>query len=218
MNLSIIIASHRPVGYINNVINKIKSLETSLEYEILVSHPEQIDGVINVPELNAGPIPAYNQLAREAKGEIIAGLTDCTPPRYNFFDLYEEATKVFDSRTLKVLGMNIECGGHCYVPGFIPFEPRPQIIRFPVFNRDSLHKEFNGFYFNPSFKYHVGDNWLGVWCSLMGEPAYELENIHLAHSTPHEYVGQYDAQEDAIMLKLFHNFQVDKSYNATLKD
>lgn len=214
--VSILLAGNKSSQHIENIVNRLNSIQTAITYEIIIMSPFNITGpnIKHIAELNSGPIAAYNKLVKYAEGEIICTLTDCSMPTPNFWNFYEQSLNYFQNRKLKVTGIT-DGGGHPRVPNCINITYKPSIIRFPVFEHNSLINNFGGVIFNEMFYYHVADNWLGLWCYLMGEEASELD-IASYSNIPHIYINKYDQQEYQILINLYNCFTSNKNYNARI--
>ncbi len=87
------------------------------------------------------------------------------------------------------------------------------VMRFPIVKMETLMNDLNGNIFNPYFKHHWVDNWLGIYCSLLGQPPFEyLSRGFCYKNSPFPKVRNIsnDEFDYKILLGLLSEFNVSK--------
>jgi hypothetical protein len=156
-----------------------------------------------------GPMYSYNFLAKQMSkdAEFILTLSDGVCYNQGSFGIIEEL-KQFEDFGVTAFSE----GGHPRVPECTGLSHIAEILRWPCFEATSLANDFDGHVFNPSFKYHVGDCWLGTYCYLMGKPRYESRTFKVTNCTSHDYRHHDDDHDIKILKKLCEQFPQNKNY------
>lgn len=224
MDISIFVAI-RDI-YSNNFITLIESIikcNTSYTYEILVSCYDMHQKSVSLSyqgreikvfkdEVKTGSVNAFNSLVKESRGKYIFILTDGVYAPENLFDIVEEL-KELESLNQKLIVTSFTSfpGDHANVPVYANMK-NVHIMRFPCFSRESLKIHFGDVIFNPSFKHHFPDNWLGSFCHLFGETRKESDRVCLLHQ-PHSTRTEDDEYDEKIYKKLLETFKDHKTYD-----
>lgn len=180
------------------VLDNLNTLQCSYEKEILVCSPIQIENkcIYIKDNINSGPVSAYNHLLNYYTGDLVVILTDSVYPDNleNIPIIFEQETK---NKLYKIIG--IKHGGCCFIDHRLELSYRPQIIRWPIIDRNTINKL--GCIFNSSFKYHYCDSWISLFCYYNNNEIFESDNLNLI-SLHHTSDCKYDDYDFNILKKL----------------
>lgn len=216
LDFTFIIASNRPIEeYAGKVITSINNAKDSnkFSYEILISHPKKVclpNTKFFIDKQENGPISSFNRLATLSKGDCIISMSDSVCICCNFEYWANILNKMFTKRKIQIGGT-----GHDQTPKVSELtNVMADIIRFPFVTRKSLYDSLCGYLFHPEFYYHYSDSWIGVWTTLIGEPAIEYGYFNCFTNISHEFNSKYDIKDLSTLLKLSKNFKKNSKYTA----
>ena len=183
-DISFILPTNRDfVDFSKKVIDNINSLNFhDNTYEIIVVSKNEISGenVVYVPEPDKiqGCVNAYNEGYKVSTGDYIFLCSDD-----HYFDLNCPLaievlkSRLFADRKYKILCLPTNRHGPSPLPDYTGCNAI--IARYPVFARQTIEEHLEGYVYNPSFKHHYPDNWLGYWLAQHGEPAIEINKFDM---------------------------------------
>ena len=183
-DISFILPTNRDFGqFSKKVIDNINSLNFyDKTHEIIVVSKTEItgDNVVYVRESEqaSGCVDAYNKGYKVSTGDYIFLCSDD-----HYFDtncpLVIEVLKsrLFAERKYKIVCLPTNKHGPCNLPDYTNCDGI--IARYPVFERETVESHLQGYIYNPSFKHHYPDNWLGYWLQRQGEPAIEINKFDM---------------------------------------
>lgn len=178
---------------INNALSPF-----NIEYEILVyseTQPPNLPYVKWIPEneQHEGCIFGYNTLYQNSTGKYIYIISDDTLLPLTLLNaIFLLESSIFKNRTYKVTSLESPDpywdynnrtqmpirGGLCASPEKLPIElqnekyllpeNRYSVMWFPVFAKETVEKHLNGYIYNPEFKQHYPDNYLGFFLGEFG--------------------------------------------------
>lgn len=155
---------HRAIANINEIGQGSK-----YSYEILVISEHEVSGD-NVRWLKDpcnvdGYVAAVNSAIPHAKGKYLSLAHDDAWFDENYWsaiDLLEGP--IYRRRRLKILSLGTDNGLGSFMPtGY----PKYACIRCVIVSKHTVMNYMNGCIFNPNFRHHFADNWLGYWVTLM---------------------------------------------------
>lgn len=189
MKISIVINSYRDFNSFGlRVIDSILSAPTNLNYEILIGHNAPIfipnSRVKAFVYKDETSVEVLNRACHFVTGDIISFLNDASLVSKNYFTGIENAYYAM-LKNGGVICTSISTNPSCVGDGLPTGHRAPtedlskfpslegNIGKFPLILTKNLHHYLGGKIFNPYFKHHWVDNWLGIFCSLLGKPIFE---------------------------------------------
>ena len=203
MDISFLLPSNRPFSeFAGRVIDNINTLDyKGKTFEVILVHPEEPDGYytpntkwVKDPGTN-GCVEAYNIAYNESIGDHVF--------ESNIPDVIHEFDKAqFADREYEVICLATNHHGPCALPA--RSECAGLIARYPVFSRNTIDTHLGGIIYNPKFRHHYPDNWLGFWLHTQGEPVIEspaynvitFRNECYSHNDSHDENAFYDMVKD----------------------
>tara|TARA_Y100000592_G_scaffold98342_1_gene171210 strand:- start:4198 stop:4875 length:678 start_codon:yes stop_codon:yes gene_type:complete len=205
-----------------NFLNKIK---IDYSYEILIASPKKISCENNIEykifEDTGSSVSCYNNLYKNSTGKFIVCLTGVTLPPANINDLIKKMEIEYNNGTDFIIKSPCDENNHSFViPRWARYaaglsgrgKNAPQIIRYPLFLRDTIDKYLDGVIFAESFIHHYCDNWLGTYCALIGKKVCEETEFKITN-LPHESIKKNDFYDKIVYENLCKNFAKHKKYN-----
>jgi hypothetical protein len=189
-------------------INEI-SKNSKYTYEILITSEHEVKGDnvrwIKEEIFSDGCVGAYNSLVSHAKGKyLVFGTDDCffDDQFYTCIDLLE--SNIYKNRKLKMLCLGTDNGLGSFLPrGY----PKYTVFRVPVISKDTIMNYMNGYIFNPAFKNHYADNWLGFWLtSTFDETIIEIWNTTLHTPDGAPSYNHHNNHDEAVFHQLVQNY------------
>lgn len=210
--ISFLLPSNRHPDIIRKITGNINSLGLE-SYEIVVASTEEVVDTNTVwveDKEECGCVYGFNLAYKHSVGEYIILSTDDHVFDENVRHVITELE--LSENRYKILSITGEDGRPCCIPSDLP---PYQIVRFPVMARETIENDLNGYVYNPNFKHHYPDNWLGFWLGEMGQPSSEISYTKL-HQIEERCCSQYDSYDRDIFYKLIEDFRNgEKSYVKT---
>ena len=221
----IIIPSKRPIEHIQKCLNYIyQTLNLQkYSYQIYIYSSEEIKGdhIKWIKDYGDSAVFGVNYIYHLIKNKTysISTFGDSVGVSPQFFDSVEYILEKFPSnRKIKIASLpDSPQGTPCRLPcgeakDFTHMQKMDGCVsRFPILETDSVETYLNGYLFNPFFKHHWVDNWLGYYLTKLGEPSFEIPLGQLAISTiPHQQFTNHDEHDKKIILKLMEQFNTNK--------
>jgi|ETNvirenome_6_85_1030632.scaffolds.fasta_scaffold02876_8 hypothetical protein len=160
-----------PEKWVNKAIDNINEIgkNSKYSYEILVVSEHRVEGEnvrwIQDEMKTDGYVAAVNSAIPHANGKYLSLAHDDAWFDENYWaaiDLLEGP--IYRRRRLKILSLGTDNGLGSFMPQGYPKYP---CIRCVIVAKETIMNYFNGCIFNPHFKHHFADNWLGYWVTLM---------------------------------------------------
>lgn len=198
-----------PADFVLKSIDNINSLPKGYSYEILVYSKDKIEGEnvtwFEETTFSDGCVAAYNSLVPKANGKwLVHSVDDCffDDQFYTAIDLLE--SYVYDRREIKILSLGSDNGLGSFMPrGY----PKYGVHRYPIVAKSTVINYFGGYMYNPSFKNHYADNWLGYWITLLfDETMVEVWNttIHIGPPTSYNTYNDQDFESFKSLVQRLH--------------
>lgn len=195
--------------YAKKVIDNINSLEfNGLTHEIIFISPENIseENVTCVFDdcTSGGCVWGYNEGYKKSTGKYIFLCSDD-----HYFDKNcISSLKFFNSNHFKNKKIKIFClptnnHGPCDLPEYCDI--KTIIARYPVFERQTVEEYLNGYIYNPIFKHHYPDNWLGYWMAKQSEPIIEISKYDMI-TFNNSCIKTNDSYDEEAFKKLIKNY------------
>jgi glycosyltransferase involved in cell wall biosynthesis len=240
--ISYLIATKRGPDEILDCLSSIHSLPEH-DYEVIVCSP-QTDNVISLHGNHnilyvgdyeiSGSVHAFHKAYSFARGDYICLLIEdiALPP--DFLNILDWMNSDFmKKKTFKVVNLGWDGGPGLYTYGHDDLVDgtsfwRPEtisirddikpysVVPLPFFERKTIDEKLGGFIFNPAFRHHYVDHWLGLFlsknetfephkwrCPVIGK----YKNLrHLAYID-----NSHDAHDFMTLKNLAQNFEAGKT-------
>lgn len=216
IDISFILPTNREHSlYSHKVINNINSLNfNGKTHEIVIVSPNYIEAqnVVYVKEEGQknGCVKGYNDGFNASKGEYIFLCSDD-----HYFDINAPLmtevlkSKLFENRKYKIACFPTNKHGPCMLPDYCEI---PAIIaRYPAFERKTVLEHLEGYIYNPYFKHHYPDNWLGYWLHMQGESPIEINKLDMI-TFSNSCEKMHDQYDEDMFKKLINNYSLYKKY------
>lgn len=171
-------------------------------------------------QLRSGSIAACNESLKACQGDWILSMPDGTYAPKNMFEIIDWIATEYQERTYKISSFSAYNSPPCsllsfkwFQPFYLPLLENPKepgcILRYPCGTRGSFQEL--GCFFNPSFQHRVGDNWLGIWLTLQGEPSREC-NIVSVKQRPHKPRTGNNLYDKSVLIRLLRAWDDSITY------
>lgn len=214
MKISFLMPTNKPFNEFGNKI--LGSLEAAdklgYDYEVLIFSRQPISHPVcrwfdESQYPSEGAVFGYNYLYQHCDGDYIMIGVDDQQFHPSIFEIFKKLESDFANKKFQIL--SAPCRDKCHLnddPN-IGFLPRWVMPRFPAFSRQTIDKELNGCLFNPRFKHHYADSWLGYFMGANGQMAEEC--VECGGVMPFGYNGSFphDNYDKSVFLEMVDNHQ-----------
>ena len=160
-----------PEKWVHKAINNINEIgrDSNYSYEILIVSEHEVSGEnvrwIQDEMKTDGYVAAVNSAIPHARGKYLSLAHDDAWFDENYWSAIELLEgPIYRRRHLKILSLGTDNGLGSFMPrGY----PKYACIRCVIVSKDTVMRHMGGCIFNPTFKHHFADNWLGYWVTLM---------------------------------------------------
>jgi hypothetical protein len=177
MKVSFILATNKAfVGGAQTTIQSIYNADSlNIDYEIVLLSKESVDQPKVVwinDDKQLGSVRSYNYLFTQTNSDYIVLSTDDKQFDPNIFSVFYDLENNYQNHKFKIISLPIHNGygytNPCYLDDDCNLSGKnlvPHCImpRFPIFHSSTIENELCGCLFNPEYRHHYADSWLGYW-------------------------------------------------------
>lgn len=205
MDISFLIPTNREYNRnARRVIDSIRNCAKGYKYEILTFSKFEIpdtrwfpEDYCRYPELGLfgqGEIYGLNWMYRNSLGKYVVICTDGTIFSKKLLTAIDVLKNDYKDKKFKIISVPTIGQNEFFINHVPGSEHLPKFVipRYPVFDKETIEKELQGFIFNPFFKHHYADNWLGYYMGINGQNPQEnrqdsgIVKLESNHRTNHD--------------------------------